>query len=787
MNHAEAWARKKRELGQRIDEIRKDLRLAEAELIEHIRKEPKPTRINESGLSPDDKIRLFRERFVGRDDVYARRWENPKTGKSGYSPQCRNEWVRGICEKPKVRCALCLHRDFLPLDDSVIKGHLQGKLVAGVYPLTQRSETIFLAADFDGEHWRRDVRAASTAAKELGVPVAIERSRSGEGAHLWIYFDGPVPSAQARRLGFQILSRAMDHEDRLPLSSYDRLFPNQDAMPDGGFGNLIALPLQRAAREQGNTVFLDDDLEPLPDPWVVLKRQPLVSLEQLESWVGTEPAVRFRRAEEDGEEEVPPWLRNPSRTSPPAPITNKPDRLKVVQCQSLFIANAGLPVPIKARIKRLAILANPDFHRKEAMRLAVAGTPRVIRCFEEDEQWLALPRGCRIALEHLALDLGISLDWEDRTFAGKPLEVAFRGDLRDGQAEAVTALEIQTLGILCAPPGSGKTVMAAGLIARRKVNTLILVHRQPLVDQWKSRLSTFLGLDPKDIGTVSGGKARRNGALDVAMVQSLLRDARVEDWIGEYGMVIVDECHHVPAVSIEKVLKEVKARFVHGLTATPRRKDGLHGILHHRCGPILHRITETSEAAELEKILEIRETGVAPVESEGAAGIQAQFGALADNESRTARIIQDILALLDDGFHPLVLTERVEHLQTLEAKLRIHVPNLIVLKGGESAKRRKAKGMELLSVGDNDRWAILATGRYIGEGFDEPRLDALVLAMPISWKGTLTQYAGRILRHHPGKSRVRILDYVDDGRLLQSMARKRRTVWRALGFRQNHG
>lgn len=783
MNPSSAWAQRKADLEAKVRELRSELHLAEGELKLHIENEPKPLPAVESSLSQDDKIRLFRERFVGRHDVFARRWENPRTGKSGYSPACGNEWVRGICEKPKVRCAQCLHRDFLPLDDLVLRAHLQGKLVAGVYPLTHSAETIFLAADFDGEFWRRDIRAAHAAAKELGVPVALERSRSGDGAHLWIFFHTPVPAAQARKLGFLILSRAMNFEDQLPLSSYDRLFPNQDTMPDGGFGNLIALPLQREARERGNTLFLDENLETIPDPWSYLQNVPTVTINQLDAWVGSVQRTSFVREEEDGEDVVPPWLRNPSRTSTPAPITEKPDRLKVIHGQSLFIEKIHLSTPIKARLKRLAILANPEFHRKEAMRLTVSGTPRVIRCFEEDEQWLSIPRGCKMALEELARDLDIALDWEDQTLAGKLFETTFHGDLRDGQAEAVAALNGQVLGILSAPPGSGKTVMAAGLIARRKVNTLILVHRQPLVDQWKSRLSTFLGLDPKEIGTISGGKSRRNGSLDIAMVQSLLRDHRVEDWISEYGMVIVDECHHVPAVSIEKVLKEVKAKFVHGLTATPRRKDGLHGILHFQCGPILHRITETTEAAGLEKILEIRETGVAPMESEGAAGIQAQFGALAEHASRTARIVQDVVALLDDGCHPLVLTERVEHLQTLEAQLRPHVPNLITLKGGESAKRRKAKGIELGNLDVGDRWAILATGRYIGEGFDEPRLDVLVLAMPISWKGTLTQYAGRILRHHLGKSKVRILDYVDEGRLLQSMARKRRGVWKSLGFR----
>jgi hypothetical protein len=294
-NPAEAWERRKLDLERRINAIRDELRLAEAELTSHLQTIALPAPIVESVLSSEDKIRLFRERFVGRDDVYARRWENPKTEKSGYSPACRNEWVRGICEKPKVRCAQCLHRDFLPLDESVLRAHLQGKLVAGVYPLTHSAETIFLAADFDGEHWRRDIRAALAGARELGIPVAIERSRSGDGAHQWIFFNAPVPAAQARKLGFLILSRAMNYEDQLPLTSYDRLFPNQDSMPDGGFGNLIALPLQREARERGNTLFLDEALEIIPDPWAYLQFISTVSIDQLDAWVGSYQQSTFVR------------------------------------------------------------------------------------------------------------------------------------------------------------------------------------------------------------------------------------------------------------------------------------------------------------------------------------------------------------------------------------------------------------------------------------------------------------------------------------------------------------
>lgn len=326
--------------------------------------------------------------------------------------------------------------------------------------------------------------------------------------------------------------------------------------------------------------------------------------------------------------------------------------------------------------------------------------------------------------------------------------------------------------------------MASALIAHHSTNTLVLVHRQPLVEQWRLRLSTFLGIDPKTIGVVGGGKDRRNGRLDIAMVQSLVRDTQVVDWIAGYGQVIVDECHHIPAVSVEKVLKEVKARNVYGLTATPRRKDGLQRILHFQCGPVRHRIKETGASMGMGKILEIRETGITPPEQEGAGGIQLQFGALASHAGRTRRIADDVALLVRTGSHPLVLTERVEHLEALEEALKEQVENLVVLKGGGSAKTRKARLDLLASLPSEAAWAILATGRYIGEGFDESRLDTLVLAMPMSWKGTLIQYAGRIMREHVGKSQVRIVDYADEGRLLRSMLRKRMLVWRALGFEQ---
>jgi superfamily II DNA or RNA helicase len=769
-------------LEERAQTLREKLRLAEEEIAAHLA-DP-PPEASTALMSSEDKITLFRSLFVGRDDVFARRWENVKTGKAGYAPACGNEWVRGICEKPRVKCAFCPHQAFTRLGENVLKDHLQGRSVVGVYPLDTFGHTIFLAADFDGEDWSRDLRAVIHSAREFGVPFAVERSRSGDGAHLWVFFEEPVSAARARRLGFMILSSAMEHEHRLSLQSYDRLFPNQDILPDGGFGNLIALPLQRKAREKGNTLFLDDDLQMIADPWDFLAALQRVSANQLDSWtLSLEASPTPKYLEEDPEED-PPWLRAPSRSKTPGPIKGLPTFLKVVRGQALFLERLGLPSPLLARCKRLAIIPNPEFHRREAMRMSVAGTPRLVRCFEEDEQYLSLPRGCEIELEQLARELGIVLEWEDQLLDGDLLDVSFKGELRPEQVEAVAVLEQHRLGILSAPPGAGKTVMAAALLTRLKRSTLILVHRQPLLEQWKKRLSTFLGISPKEIGEVGGGKDRRNGSLDVAMVQSLVRDATVVDWITTYGVVIVDECHHVPAVSIEKVLREVKARRVYGLTATPRRKDGLHRILQFQCGPILHKVPETAASGSVEKILERRETGIIPPPTEGPAGIQAQFGFLASSADRTRLIVMDIAELVARGAHPLVLTERVEHLAALAEALAEKIPQLIVLKGGEGVKLQRARAARLAALGDQEPWAVLATGRYIGEGFDEPRLDALVLAMPISWKGTLVQYVGRIQRERPGKNLVRILDYVDEGPLLRSMAKKRQRVWRTLGFRE---
>src|SRR2546426_8237444 len=261
---------------------------------------PGPRRLNSVDQSPslvhqlsssDEKIALFRSLFRGRDDVYPRRFESRKTGKSGYAPACANEWVRGICEKPRIKCAECPHRRFLPVTDEVIRWHLTGRddqardFVIGVYPLFQDETCYFLAVDFDRESWQEDAGAFLETCGRLDLPVALERSRSGNGCHIWFFFEEAMTASLARKLGSHVLTETMEHRPEIGFRSYDRLFPNQDTLPRGGFGNLIALPLQKQARQRGNTVFLDAHFKPHRDQWSFLASVLRISRARVEALV----------------------------------------------------------------------------------------------------------------------------------------------------------------------------------------------------------------------------------------------------------------------------------------------------------------------------------------------------------------------------------------------------------------------------------------------------------------------------------------------------------------------
>ena len=779
----------RRRAQNRLEGLRSDLALAALEapaagrLLPLL---PDPTRPD----TTNEKVALFRQLFRGRDDVYPRLWTNTTTGRKGYAPACGNEWVRGICEKPRVKCGECPNQAFIPVTDRIILDHLQGRHVVGVYPLLTDETCWLLAADFDKSSWADDVLAFAETCRTIGVPTAVERSRSGQGAHAWFFFTAPVAASLARKMACFLLTETMSRHHQLSMGSYDRLFPHQDTLPRGGFGNLIALPLQHGPRQAGNTVFLDAQLAPYPDQWAYLASTPRIEPAVVEriarDATRTGQVLGVRWPDDEGDDDRVPWNRAPSRRTAtvrlPGPL---PSNVRGVLAQKLFIEKAGLLSSQLNQIKRLGAFQNPEFYKKQQLRLSTALTPRVIACAEELPEYVALPRGCRGDLEELLGAAGSRMVIEDRRQEGGRLDLGFQGELTPVQEQAARALLAHETGVFVAPPGVGKTVVGAYLVAARARSTLVLVHRQPLLDQWIAQLSMFLGLDPKAIGQIGAGKRTPTGQLDVAMLQSLVREGQVDDVVAGYGYVIVDECHHVPAVSFERVLSEVKARFITGLTATPRRRDGLHPILDMQLGPVRYAVDPKSQAARrpFDHRLVVRQTDFTGNALDPNQGIQALYGALAGDERRNRLILGDVVHSIEEGRSPILLTERKDHLEHLAARLRPLVRNLLVLQGGMTPRARREITARLARIPDDEPRLVLATGRYIGEGFDDARLDTLFLTMPVSWKGTLVQYAGRLHRLHPGKAEVRIYDYVDrEVPLLLRMFEKRLRGYRAIGY-----
>ncbi len=743
------------------------------------------------------KVELFRSLFRGRTDIFPLRWENLKTGKSGYAPACANEWKRGLCEKPRIKCSACANQAFIGVTDQVVAHHLRGQgpggaaFVAGVYPVLPDDTCWFLAADFDEAEWRRDVEAFAQTCRAWEVPVAIERSRSGNGAHAWIFFDEPAPASLARRLGSALITETLDRAPDVGFASYDRLFPSQDTVPSGGFGNLIALPLQGLARQAGNSVFLDDDLEPHHDQWTYLagvqrlNRQTLESLVDAASAAGRILGVRIPVDDDDEE----PWLAPPSRRrSPPAIAGALPSNLTMVVADQLYIPRKDLPPGLISRLMRLAAFQNPEFYAAQAMRLATHDKPRIVSCAELTANHIGLPRGCfDVAMDQFA-SLGVTVEIDDRRNRGAALDVSFNGVLRPDQGAAVEAFRPHDIGVLAATTAFGKTVVAARMIAERGVNVLVLVHRRQLMDQWVERLGAFLNAAPGMIGKIGGGKRKPSGLIDIALIQSLVRKGEVDDIVGDYGHLIVDECHHLSAVSFELVARRTKARYVLGLSATVTRKDGHHPIIFMQCGPVRKRVDARTEAARrpFDHRVRIRPTAFRLPDCEGAAAtvpIQDVYRALASDEERNELIFNDVLAALEAGRSPVVITERTDHLEALADRLARFAKHVIVLRGGQSDRKRREAMERLAAIPEQDERVIVATGRYLGEGFDDQRLDTLFLTMPIAWRGTLAQYAGRLHRLHDPKREVVIYDYVDrDIPVLARMAAKRAAGYSAIGY-----
>ena len=731
-------------------------------------------------------IALFRSLFRGREDVYAVRWENRK-GKSGYSPACANEWDPLLCKKP---CSKCNNNKYIPLSDKAISGHLMGVHIIGVYPLLQDETCWFLAVDFDKKGWQEDVRAFLQTCQDLEVIAALERSRSGQGGHVWIFFEEAVPAALARKLGSTLLTRTMDKRHQVGLDSYDRLFPNQDTMPKGGFGNLIALPLQRLPSNAGNSVFLKEDLTPYENQWQFLSSVKKISLVQTERIVNDASrhgqVIGVRLSGTDEAESDDPWTLPPSKKCSDKPLQGPfPKKVRVVFSNLLYIEKEGLTPQLQNQLIRLAAFQNPEFYSAQKMRLSTFGKPRVIGCAEDFPKHIALPRGCLDDLEDFLGSYGISLTLQDERYAGVTFPFSFHGILTPEQEGVANAMLHYDNGILVAPTGFGKTVLAAWLIAKRGVNTLILVHRKSLLDQWRERLASFLDVPVVETRTSRSDIKKPTASIDVMLIQSLCRKGEVNNAIADYGHIVIDECHHIPAFTFEQVARQAKAKYVLGLTATPIRKDGRHPIIIMQCGPIRIRLRQQDIKSHqcFHHLAIIRNTEFIMTGNTEGPSIQDIYGALASDTQRNEMILEDVRKSVKEGRSPLVLTERKEHLEYLATTLQKDVPHVIVMQGGTGKKQRAAIQEQIQSISPDEPRVIVATGRYVGEGFDDARLDTLFLAMPISWRGTLQQYVGRLHRVYDGKTEVRVYDYVDRNMpVLMRMFSKRLKGYHAMGY-----
>ena len=761
--------------------------------------------------------RRFYSYFWGRTDVYGKRSVNKTTGKAGYYPQCENLWKDGICPKKsgkKVKCGDCANRKWRQLEAEQIMAHLRGEKpygsdVIGIYPLFPDGTCRLLVFDFDNHEkgaealdfgnpdtrWMEEVDALRQVCEGNKVPCLVERSRSGRGGHLWIFFESAVEAALARRFGMALLQKGAETVNLKSFRFYDRMLPAQTSVKDGGRGYLIALPLQGQALKNGNSAFVDRNWIPCQDQWGALFSTRKLSTKAVENCVRD-----WNRLEENPEcflpEKTKPWQRKKGFH-----LEDVTGSLCLTLANRLYIETANLKPRLQNQLRRMAAIQNPMFYRNQAMGLSNDTNSRYLYLGEDDSGFLCIPRGLLDGVLECCEEADIPVKIEDHRAYGKPLNVAFTGDLRDNQQATVGAMLSNDCGILSAATAFGKTVVCSNMIAERKVSTLILLESSALIEQWQNALERFLEFreESPEYETKSGRKKRRKsvvgiihdpkdtstGIVDIAMAGSLCKKGTFHPRLREYGVVLVDECHHSASDTLRCVLQEAHARYVYGVTATPFRGDGLEKINEMLLGPVRFRYSAKEKAAEQgigHYVIPRFTRTVLPFGQEKIHVTQA-YECLRENKNRNEMIVEDVKKALKNGRTPVILTRFTNQAAAFYHLLRPAAQNSFLLTGEMPKKERDETMRAMAHVPSEESLVLVATGQLVGEGFDFPRLDTLFLATPISWKGVVEQYAGRLRRDYPGKNDVLIYDYVDSHiPVFDKMYAKRLQTYKRIGY-----
>jgi superfamily II DNA or RNA helicase len=763
------------------------------------------------------RVDLFLDLFKGHDLHVPYRYEMSDSGKERHAILCENEWDGELCQKRNgglPRCASCTSKAFLVDKRLIFRGHLGGakewgrqwqrerEFVAGVYPVAADGTCGFICVGFEGHDWRKDARVFLDVARLWRIPVAVEAGRNGKGGRTWVFFEDAVAAKKARALANSLVTETMERRPEIDFSIYDRVWPDEDTAISPVYAKPVALPLQLRQMEFGHTIFLDDDMAPIEDQWAFLSQIRRLSAAQVEALTKTArraDLVLGVRLVEEGDFDATAGS-SPKRHVDPRPLSAPlPQTVHVEISNQVYVDRTGMPAPHVRRIAALAAFQNPAYITAQLRKRETSGKSRVIARATVEERRIALPRGCLPdVLRHLERH-GARPELDDRRFRGVPLpaDCRFTGTLEPTQQQAFDALLPHDIGVVEGPPSFGKTVLGAAMVAARGVSSLVLVNRSILVRQWQDSLRRFLDIDPALIGTISNGKWRNTGVVDIAIIQGLAEERQNEDdltiddlpddFIARYGNILVDECHHIAAPTYEAVMRRSPAAWVTALSATTGRADGQEPVVFMQCGPIRHRTTAAEQAAERgigQKVIQRRTRSVLPPEVHvgDPNALQEIYQALSEDEERNDQIVADVVAALEKGRCPVVISERREHLDVLAKLFDGRVDYLAIMRG-QMNKAEKIKTQETLDAPTEKRRLILATGAFLGEGFDDPRLETLFLTMPISTEAWIRQYTGRLQRKFEGKDGVEVYDYLDfKVPRLVNMWKARQSVYEKIGF-----